>query len=146
MLKTILIENEGDLQTAFRIRQVVFVEEQKVSREEEYDAFEDISRHFLVVELPSELPCGTARWRFTDKGIKLERFAVLKEFRSKGVGSALVKAVLEDIASRNDTKGNLIYLHAQVSAVGLYQKFDFKPMGDYFWEAGIQHIKMAKVN
>jgi predicted GNAT family N-acyltransferase len=122
------------------IRKIVFVHEQKVPAEAEYDEFEANSRHFLA-QVEGK-PCGTARWRFTDKGIKLERFAVLKEYRSRKVGSALVKAVLDDIKRNPHAKGKLIYLHAQLSAVALYAKFGFVAQGDMFEECNIQHYKM----
>lgn len=120
----------------FGIRQRVFVEEQQVSREEEYDDHEDESMHYML--LVEEQPAGTARWRFTDKGIKLERFAVLPEFRNRGAGSALVKAVLEDVMPH----GKLIYLHAQVAAMNVYSRAGFIPEGELFYEANIPHYKM----
>lgn len=134
------ITNEKELEKAFEIRKTVFVEEQKVSPEEEYDEFEKISTHFLAFLDDKE--AGTARWRFTEKGIKLERFAVLASARNQGVGQALVKSVLEDVKNAKDTTGKLIYLHAQLTAMPLYQKFQFKAVGEMFEEANIQHYKM----
>ncbi|MBC8112721.1 MAG: GNAT family N-acetyltransferase, partial [Verrucomicrobia bacterium] len=93
MIEVRLIELPEDLQKAFAIRKAVFVLEQSVPADEEYE-FEEESRHFLAFS--GEMACGTARWRYTEKGIKLERFAVLIDFRSQQVGSALVKAILED--------------------------------------------------
>src|SRR5215207_373629 len=80
---------------AFSIRQKVFVDEQHVDQREEYDSHEDESTHYLL--LKEEIPVGTARWRYTDKGIKLERFAVLPEFRKLGGGFELVSRVLRDV-------------------------------------------------
>jgi predicted GNAT family N-acyltransferase len=129
-------ENQENAAIAFNIRQRVFVDEQKVSRDEEYDSHEDESSHYLL--LVDETPAGTARWRFTDKGIKLERFAVLPEFRNHGAGSYLVQKVLEDVLPQNKT----IYLHAQVAAINLYSRAGFKPIGELFYEANIPHYKM----
>src|SRR5690554_7216493 len=95
MIKIEKVASKEDLDCVFQIRHVVFVKEQEVSPEEEYDEFESISTHFLA-QVDGQ-PAGTARWRNTGKDIKLERFAVLKPMRGKGVGQALVKAVLEDI-------------------------------------------------
>lgn len=136
-----LITDETELKTAFSIREKVFVVEQQVPAEEEYDEYESASRHFLASF--NEKACGTARWRFTEKGIKLERFAVLPDFRSKKVGSALVKALLEDIHNQPDTQGKLIYLHAQLTAMPLYSKFGFKAVGEMFEECAIKHYKMV---
>jgi predicted GNAT family N-acyltransferase len=121
----------------FSIRQRVFVEEQNVSPEEEYDEFEDTSMHYLL--LVEERPAGTARWRFTDKGIKLERFAVLPEFRRRGVAAAILQAVLQDVLPHRQ----LTYLHAQVSAMPLYAGAGFLPEGPLFYEANIPHYKMV---
>lgn len=132
-----------ELQQAFGIREKVFVLEQKVPKEEEYDEFEDTSRHFLAMDEQGQ-PCGTARWRFTDKGVKLERFAVLKECRGRGVGQALVVAVLEDINRHPQAEGKAIYLHAQLSAIPLYDKFGFVKEGEQFSECDILHYRMIK--
>lgn len=140
MVDVIRAASPGDMQAVFSIRKIVFVEEQHVPEEEEYDEFEKTSRHFLARS--GFTPCGTARWRFTGKGVKMERFAVLPDFRSQGVGSALVRAVLADVAAQPQAEGKLRYLHAQVSAMPLYAKFGFKAVGDLFYECDIAHYKM----
>lgn len=134
------ITNEEELKSAFKIREEVFVIEQEVDPAEEYDEFEETSTHFLAM-LDAE-PVGTARWRFTQNGVKLERFAVLKEARGKGVGQALVAGVLSDISIDTNTVGKLKYLHAQLTAVPLYSKFGFEKEGDKFEECNILHYKM----
>lgn len=131
---------EDQLNTIFKIREDVFVIEQEVDPSEEYDEFESTSTHFLAKV--NDQPAGTARWRFTDKGIKLERFAVLKSMRGKGVGQKLVKAALDDIASHPESKGKKLYMHAQLDAMPLYAKFGFQKVGDMFEECNIQHFKM----
>ena len=131
-----LITTSDMLQQAFNIRREVFVIEQMVSETEEYDQ-EDISTHFIA--LYDGLPVGTARYRTTLNGIKLERFAILKSFRSRGVGSAILKHMLQELS----TLEGLIYLHAQLTAMGLYSKFSFEAIGEQFDEAGIQHYKMT---
>ncbi|MEX2512360.1 MAG: GNAT family N-acetyltransferase [Cyclobacteriaceae bacterium] len=134
------ITDKAILEQAFKIREEVFVKGQKVDPSEEYDEYEDQSTHFLAFS--GQQAAGTARWRFTDKGVKLERFAVLEPFRGSGVGQSLVKAVLSDIKSSPQTEGKEIYLHAQLTAVGLYEKFGFKKIGDIFIECGIKHYLM----
>ncbi|HQF27851.1 MAG TPA: GNAT family N-acetyltransferase, partial [Bacteroidia bacterium] len=88
--------------------------------------------------LVDAIPGGTARWRVTDNGVKLERFAVLPAFRNCGVGSTLVNAVLKDVLPLQ----KMIYLHSQVSAMNLYAKAGFEPEGELFYEANIPHYKM----
>jgi predicted GNAT family N-acyltransferase len=131
-IEVIPVKDQADLDDIFRIREAVFVVEQEVNPDEEYDEFEATSSHFKA--LVDGVPVGTARWRFTDKGIKLERFAVL--------GQELVKAVLADIQRHPDSKGKICYLHGQVSAMGLYEKFGFQKEGDLFMECNISHYKM----
>jgi predicted GNAT family N-acyltransferase len=129
----------GDTDTCrqiFEIRRLVFVEEQQVSREEEFDAFEKSSLHYLG--LLNNQPAGTARWRVTADGIKLERFAVLKELRNKGVAAAVLSKVLADIAPLEQR----IYLNAQLTAVKFYEKYGFEKVGEIFTEANIEHYKM----
>lgn len=142
-LKVKKIATKEQLEAAFEIRENVFVHEQQVDPKDEYDEFEDDSVHFLATL--DEKPVGTARWRFTENGVKLERFAVQKEARGKGVGQALVAAVLEDILAHPEATGKLKYLHAQLTAVPLYSKFGFIKVGDIFEECGIKHYQMHLV-
>lgn len=128
-------KSSSELQRVFEIRHLVFVEEQGVSKEEEYDNYETTSTHLIVEE--NEKALGTCRFRNTEKGIKLERFAVLEDYRGLGIGTLLVQGVLESI----DTSQS-IYLHAQIQVVNFYAKFGFVKKGDVFDEAGIKHYRM----
>ncbi|WP_111671440.1 GNAT family N-acetyltransferase [Algoriphagus litoralis] len=140
MLTVEKITDKKALDEAFKIRELVFVIEQEVDASKEYDEFESSSTHFLAKL--NEMPVGTARWRFTDKGVKMERFAVLSEARGKGVGQALVAAVLSDINGNPMAEGRTKYLHAQLTAMPLYAKFGFEKVGEMFEECNIQHFKM----
>ena len=135
-ISTTKVTDQENLEKVFAIRRKVFVEEQECPPELEWE-FEEESNHFLATV--DNVPGGACRWRRTEKGYKLERFAVLKEFRGKGVGQQLVRAVLSDLPVGAD----YVYLHAQLSAVGLYERFGFKKTGGQFEEAGIQHYKMV---
>ena len=139
-VRTVKISTAKELETAHKIRYEVFVTGQNVPAEEEIDRFEKEAFHFLAYY--ENVPCGAARWRFTENGVKLERFAVLEPFRGKGVGSALVQAVLEDVARHPDAAGKKIYLHSQITAMDLYRKFGFKVTGGLFQECDIDHYKM----
>ncbi|OCX51548.1 GNAT family N-acetyltransferase [Mucilaginibacter sp. PPCGB 2223] len=131
------VSNPDDLEKVFAIRREVFVGEQNCPPELEWEN-EDVSTHFLATV--NGEPAGASRWRKTDKGYKLERFAVLKPYRGKGTGQALVQAVLDDLPADAD----YVYMHAQIDAVTLYQRFGFAKVGEQFEEAGIQHFKMEK--
>ncbi|MGY4384744.1 putative GNAT family N-acyltransferase [Pedobacter sp. UYP24] len=136
-LKIIKITTKEELEQAFFIRKIVFVEEQNCPPELEWENEEE-SVHFLATL--NQQPVGACRWRKTEHGYKLERFAVLKEYRGKRVGQALVAAALADLPE----DAHYIYLNAQLDAIGLYAKFGFAAEGDQFEEAGIQHFKMVK--
>jgi predicted GNAT family N-acyltransferase len=130
-------QNDALTKLIFEIRQKVFVDEQMVSRDEEFDRYESTSIHYLGYY--NDRPVATARWRITEKGIKLERFAVEREYRGVGAGWAVLSQVLEDVACT----GQYIYLHAQVSAIGFYEKAGFKKEGPMFTEANIDHYRMT---
>lgn len=131
-----VVSSPDDLEKVFAIRRKVFVEEQHCPPELEWE-FEEESTHFMGTV--NGTPAGAARWRRTDKGFKLERFAVLKEFRGYGVGKSLVAAVIDNLPD----EAEYVYLNAQLTAIGLYEKFGFVKEGPQFEEAGIQHFKMV---
>ncbi|MDB5004206.1 MAG: family N-acetyltransferase [Mucilaginibacter sp.] len=131
------VSDPASLEKVFAIRREVFVGEQNCPPELEWE-HEDESTHFLATV--DGVPAGASRWRKTDNGYKLERFAVLKQFRGQGVAQQLVKTVLADLPADAD----YIYLNAQLLAIGLYEKFGFVKEGPQFEEAGIQHFKMVK--
>ena len=133
--------NPEELSHAFQIREAVFVNEQQVSAEEEYDRHDTSATHLIVYD-PEGVPCGTARWRATQRGIKLERFAVLRSHRGLGVGRLLLETILWDIDEDPNVSQQSVYLHAQTAAVGFYEKFGFDRVGDEFEECNIKHYKM----
>jgi predicted GNAT family N-acyltransferase len=134
------IINRKDLKKAQEIRHEVFVIGQNVPVEDEIDEFEMESYHYLA--FLNNNPVGAARWRFTDKGVKLERFAVLDAFRGRGLGSSLLEKILNDINRNPAAKGKEIYLHAQLDAIPLYRKYGFVKYGDMFDESGLRHYAM----
>jgi len=135
------IETDQELQEAFKIREIVFIDEQECPPEEEFDGLDEESIHFIAY-ITGE-PVGTSRYRTTDKGVKLERFAVLKEHRGKGVGKRLVQTAIVQIAATFEA-GTLLYMHAQLDAMPLYARYGFEKVGDKFVEAGIEHFLMKK--
>ncbi|MDB5029476.1 GNAT family N-acetyltransferase [Mucilaginibacter sp.] len=131
------VSDPANLEKVFAIRREVFVGEQNCPPELEWE-HEDESTHFLATV--DGIPAGASRWRKTANGYKLERFAVLKQFRGLGVAQKLVNTVLDDLPA----DAVYIYLNAQLLAIGLYEKFGFVKEGPQFEEAGIQHFKMVK--
>jgi predicted GNAT family N-acyltransferase len=120
----------------FNIRRKVFIEEQNVREEGEYDDDEINAVYFLAFIDGKAL--GTARYRKTEKGIKIERVAVLKEFRGKGIGSAIFETMLPELKK----SGYKIYLHSQLTSCFLYEKYGFVKEGGTFYEEEIAHVLM----
>lgn len=121
---------------AFNIREQVFIREQGVPEDLEKDSFDREAVHYILFDQGK--PIATGRRRTTDKGIKLERFAVLSDYRNKGIGSEVLKFVLKDLKSTHST----IYLNSQLKAVPFYERHGFIKSGDPFMEAGIKHFLM----
>jgi len=137
MIKVIrfTLKDKEYAEQAFAIRKKVFVSEQGVDPALEYDN-EEQSHHYLL--MINDKPIATARWRETEKGIKLERFAVLAEFRNRGIGELILKEVMVDVVPL----GKTIYLHSQARAVPFYERNRFVKEGEIFIEAGIEHYYM----
>jgi len=136
MIQILKINSQEDLQKAIAIRDEVFVKGQNVPAHLEHEN-DDVAHHFLAVF--NSKPAGAARWRKTEAGYKLERFAVLPEARGNGIAAAMINAVLNDIPK----DANYIYLNAQLEAVPLYERAGFAKEGLQFEEAGIAHFKMV---
>ena len=131
------VDNEEELDTCLSIRKKVFIEEQKISEEIELD--DDQFNAISVCAIMNEMYVGTARYRETSSGIKLERFAVLHDYRGQGIGKALVKFMVDKIDGKKK-----IYLHAQEAVVDFYLPLGFEKINARFYEAGIPHWKMIK--
>jgi predicted GNAT family N-acyltransferase len=121
---------------ALNIRREVFVEEQQIDSTLEFDGLDIKCIHYLgYVE---DIPVATARIRTTNDGLKLERFAVLINYRNKGIGKLLLEKIIKDEL----TKPKKIYLNSQITALRFYKNNGFKVVGQKFYEAGIEHYKM----
>lgn len=124
-----------DFQDLRRVRESVFVVEQSVPIEMEWDALDPLCQHVIARDNDNH-PIGTGRLT-PQHGIG--RLAVLREWRGRGVGTALLTALL-DIARMQ--QWDEIELHAQADAVGFYEKHGFEAFGAEFDEAGIRHRAM----
>ncbi|MGE7662875.1 GNAT family N-acetyltransferase [Peribacillus sp. NPDC097197] len=139
-VKKIIEENE--LKQAFHIRSKVFVEEQGVPLEVEFDEFDTLDgqcEHILAYH--NELPVGTGRIRTVDGFGKLERICILKAYRKLGYGKIIIKA-LEEIAEKNEV--SKVKLHGQKQAEGFYENLGYLTSSDLFMEDGIPHVLMVK--
>jgi len=133
------VSTKEQLEDAFKVRQEVFVNEQKVPVEEEIDQFEDEAIHIVLYD--ERTPVGAARLRILDGIGKLERICVLSSCRGKGAGKQLVDK-LEEIASSEGVKK--FKLNAQTHAIPFYERLGYKTISDIFMDAGIPHVSMIK--
>ena len=131
--------SQSDFAICMAIRMEVFVFEQDVPADIEWDAFDRTSTHFFA--RADGKPVATARLR-DDNGIaKIERMAVRKDYRGKGVGDAMLLHVMEHARTKNYKEARL---SAQDHAIPFYEKLGFKVTGEGYMEAGIPHHAMAR--
>ena len=126
-----------DLEALRTVRETVFVQEQRVPLELEWDALDPRCVHVLARDAAGR-PIGTGR--LTPER-KIGRMAVLREWRGRGVGVALLRALLDEAVRHGLPE---VHLHAQVSAMGFYARHGFVPYGERFMEAGIEHQSMHR--
>jgi len=134
-----------DLSEAFEIRRKVFIEEQGVLVEEEFDEYDDIAIHALVYDNKgNHKPVATGRVYQDGKDYRIGRIAVLKEERGKYFGDFVVRLLANKAFSAGAEE---VIINAQVTAVPFYEKIGFVSYGEIFDEAGIDHIAMkVKLN
>ena len=142
------VTTDAEWRHARLIRQRVFVEEQACPPEEEWDEHDwDGSRADAhhVVAYEDGRPVGTARWRVARWGgrpaAKLERFAVLPEYRGSERGRRLVLHLMEEARAAGH---RTLFLHAQAHLERLYAGLGFETVGGRFIEAGIPHVRMVR--
>lgn len=144
-MKIIPVTTRDQLEQCFAIRIKVFVEEQQVPADlemDEYDESPEACSHILLTD--GDKPVATGRWKVYEEGAaKLQRIAVLKEYRQGGVGRLLVQALEED-ARQKGMKS--VLLDGQCSAEGFYRKLGYvTEPGEPFLDAGILHVRMTKL-
>jgi predicted GNAT family N-acyltransferase len=143
-------EEAADREACFAVRKEVFVGEQGVPEDIEYDVYDAGALHVLAVR-EDGLPLGTGRLLYgeaaaakTDGDLSvgsLGRLAVTREARGLGVGAALVQAI-EDAARARGLMA--VDLHAQTHALGFYERLGYVAYGTEFPDAGIPHRAMRK--
>ncbi|WP_323750678.1 GNAT family N-acetyltransferase [Marinobacter sp.] len=120
------------------IRQKVFIDEQNVPPELEWDATDEIADHYLAVD-QNNRPMATARlFSALEETGYIGRMAVLPEFRGKGVGEALIRHLLKESAGRYQE----LRLSAQQHATGFYLRCGFHACSSLYDDAGIPHLDM----
>lgn len=126
---------------ALKIRNQVFVKEQGVPLDREIDNYEAYTIHFVLYQ-DTETPMATLRLLPLEDGkIKVQRMAVLKEFRKKGLGKVIMEAA-ETFANEHDYQQ--LVLGAQLTARDFYQRLGYQTEGEIFLDADIEHVTMTK--
>ncbi|MEU0336226.1 GNAT family N-acetyltransferase [Streptomyces sp. NPDC006193] len=143
-------EDPADREACFALRKEVFVVEQGVAEDIEYDAYDAVAVHVLAVRRDG-VPLGTGRLLHGETAAaktggdpavgSLGRLAVSREARGQGVGAALVRAV-EDAARARGLAA--VDLHAQTHALGFYERLGYEAYGPEFPDAGIPHRAMRR--
>jgi predicted GNAT family N-acyltransferase len=122
------------------VRRSVFHIEQGVDPSLDLDGKDETADHILAYV--ENQPVGTVRVRYLDhQTAKIERLAVLSDFRGQGIGKLLMEEALKIAAKK---RINTVVIHAQDYVKSLYLKLGFLPEGELFEEAGISHVKMIK--
>ncbi|WP_250401536.1 GNAT family N-acetyltransferase [Streptomyces cellostaticus] len=144
-------EDPADREACFAVRKEVFVVEQGVAQDIEYDAYDAVAVHVLAVR-EDGVPLGTGRLLYGaaaaaktggDASVgSLGRLAVARSARGLGVGAALVRAVEEAARARGLAA---VDLHAQTHALGFYERLGYEAYGPEFPDAGIAHRAMRRV-
>lgn len=125
---------DKDQTSLSEIRRKVFIEEQQVPEELEWDDDDKTCVHVLVSD--NNTPIATGRIKMDGH---IGRIAVLKEYRNKGIGSEVLEALIN---FSKTLKMKSVYLHAQTSAIPFYEKHSFKISSKEFMDAGIPHKTM----
>jgi predicted GNAT family N-acyltransferase len=133
------VETEEDRRAAFDVRRRVFVVEQGVADEIEYDEYDATAIHYLATL--GRDPVAAARAVIYGEWGKIGRVAVVREHRGEGIGIGITRFVEDDLAGRGITK---FFLHAQTWVQGFYEKLGYLAEGDVFQEADIDHVRMTK--
>ncbi|HWJ06988.1 MAG TPA: GNAT family N-acetyltransferase [Steroidobacteraceae bacterium] len=130
-----------DVAAIQRVRRAVFIEEQRIDEREEWDDLDPVVTHALCYAGSASTnrdPVGTGRLEPTGK---IGRVAVLPQYRGTGAGVAIMHRLMDLAAERGFHE---VYLNAQTSARGFYERLGFRTDGPEFDEVGIPHQRMRR--
>ncbi len=130
---------DGVTDHAIEVRQKVFVEEQGFH--DEFDDIDETAAHIIMFDGDKPVAVCRVFWDSEMNSHILGRLAVLKEYRGKKIGSAMVKEA-ENYVRKNG--GNCIALHAQCRVTAFYRNLEYNELGDTGDEEGCPHIWMKK--
>ena len=140
MFEIKVCETDEEKEKAFKIREIVFIDEQGFLIELERDKYDERAVHVVGYENGVPVACG--RLIEIDGKAKLGRFAVIKDKRNNRYGFKVCEFLMNKAAEIGLKE---MYLHSQTSAAGFYKKLGFHEHGDIFLEEGAEHIKMVYI-
>lgn len=138
-MNVIKCENIIHLIDHYKVRKEVFIDEQNVSYEDEFDLLEKERIPFIIYD--NEIPIAAARLNVQKEYTKIERVCVIKKYRNLGIGKLIMNYLIDYSRSLGYKE---VYLSAQTQALDFYEKLGFKKFGDIFLDANIPHYKMKK--
>ena len=130
--------NDEDFLHIRDIRKSVFNTELGISESELFDKHDETCDHFLIFD--GKKIVGSVRIRSMNTSIRLERMAILKEFRTKNYGKNCILQIKEYYSTKNFSR---IILDSIYSVMGFYKKCGFIEEGEIFQRVGIDHIRMS---
>jgi len=129
----------ADFAIIHRLRETVFIDEQQVPRELEFDERDPLCHHVLVFD--GDMAVGTGRLDLENGG-KVGRVAVVATHRRSGVGTVVMERLHAIARERKQAK---VWCNAQLTAVPFYERLGYVSSGPVFQEAGIDHVRMHYV-
>ncbi|MFP4107333.1 MAG: GNAT family N-acetyltransferase [Phycisphaerae bacterium] len=122
-----------------QLREEVFVGEQGVAPDIEFDALDPKAIHWVALE--GDAVVATLRVLREATRAKIGRVAVRRDRRGTGIGRQIMLAAM---AACRQEGVRIVQLHSQVQVRGFYEKLGFHAVGDEFTEAGIRHVTMER--
>ena len=126
----------ADFASIRHVRETVFIDEQRVPRELEFDERDALCRHVLAFD--GDSPVGTGRLDLAYGG-KVGRVAVVATHRRSGVGAAIMQRLHTIAREQHQAR---LWCNAQLTAVPFYERLDYVSSGPTFFESGIEHVRM----
>ena len=130
--------NDNNFSIIRNVRKNVFADELGISEYKLFDEFDETCDHFILFDGKNAV--GSVRFMLYEKTIKLERMAILQEYRKNSYGKNSILQLREFYNSLGYTQ---IFLDSIYSVRGFYKKCGFLEQGKIFQRVGIKHVRMS---
>lgn len=132
------VSDGAQLSGAYDVRTSVFQVEQGIPVTDDFDGQDEQAEHFVALDGGRTI--GTLRLRIITSSAKIERVAILKQYRGHGIGRQMMLTALTWLGERNVSQ---IYLESETDAIPFYEKLGFVKEGDVFVKVGLAHVTMV---